>query len=125
MNQLFVNPGMQLMVRAITAQHLDFDTMPFIGCDLRTAEPLAHGRRNIVTGYFVSAEVSFDLTETDFIVGIGRGLDTHDVLVIVTCFVAKLLAHVNHGAQIKGVGFRREEPHDLGRCGPTLEVNGF
>lgn len=124
-DQLFVNPCTQLVIRAITAQHLDFNAVPFIGGDFRPTEPLAHGRRNIVTGHFVSAEVSLDLAEPNFIIGVGCSLDTHDMLVIVTRFVAEFFAHVNHGTQIDGVCFRGEEAYDLRWRGASLEVNRF
>lgn len=71
MDQLVVNPGAQLMIRAIAAQHLDFNAVPFIGGNFRAAEPLALRRSDIVTGNLVGADVAFDLAEAYFIVGIG------------------------------------------------------
>lgn len=122
-NQSAIHPGPQFVIRTAAAQHFDFHAMPGIGRDLGAAEPLAHRGRYVVARNFVGAQMTFNLAEAYFIVGIRGRLQGEDVLVIVAGFVAQLLAHVDHGAHMHFAGSRRHSPQDLRRIRATLEVH--
>jgi hypothetical protein len=123
MNQRAIYPGAQFMIRTAATQHLDFHAVPGIGRYFRAAEPLAHGRRNIIARDFIGAQMTFDLAETDFVIGIRSRLQTHDMFMIVTGFITQLLAHEYHGPHMHFADARRQRTHDLRRVGTALEVH--
>jgi hypothetical protein len=98
--------------------------MPGIGGNLRTTEPLTHGRRNIIARNLVRTQMPLDLAETDFVVGIRSSLEAHDVFMVIARFIAELLAHVDHRAHINGACSRRQLTYDLRRVGAALEMHG-
>jgi len=122
-NQSAVHPGVQFVIGTAATQHLDFHAMPGIGRDLGTAEPLAHRGRYVVAWNFVGAQMTLDLAEAHFIVGIRGRLEGEDVFMVVARFIAKLLAHVDHGAHMHFAGPRRQLTQDLRRVCAALEMH--
>jgi hypothetical protein len=123
MHQRAVDPGAQFVIRTAAAQHFDLDAMPGIGRDFGAAEPLTHRRRYIIAGNLVCAQMTLDLAETDFVVGIRCCLEAHDMFVIVARFVTELLAHVDHRAHMNLGGADRQRAYDLRGVGAALEVH--
>jgi hypothetical protein len=125
MDQHAVDPCAQFVIRAAAAQHLDFHAVPGIGGNFRAAEPLSHRRCYIVARNLVRAQMTLDLAEADFIVGIRRGFEAHDMFMVVACLIAELLAHVDHRAHMHFIRSRWQGAYDLRGVGTALEMDGI
>lgn len=122
MHQVAVNPEVKLIVSGIGI-HGGFHAIPGVWIKLGSAVPLIHGGCDIVTGDFVGAKYAFYLAHAHFVIGIGCFFDAHNMLVIISRFIAELLAQVNVSAHVQTLDAGGQGAHNFAQT--AFKVNGF
>lgn len=117
-----VDPHIKAVI-SLVSQISCFNTVPGIGSQLWTTEPLAHFGSDVITGDMIGSQHPFDLPNANFIIGIRCFLDTKNMFVVVTGNIPHGLAHVDVSTGVKALCTSRKRADKLCRSGTTFEVD--
>jgi hypothetical protein len=117
-----VYPHTQLVVSGIRIVGR-FHAIPGIGCQLRAAVPLRHFRGYVIGEALIGAQDAFDLADANFIAGIGRASDPHNMFVVIARLITQHLAEIHISAHMQALYARWQSAHNLRRVWAATEVN--